>query len=217
MINIILSKKALEGVYVQGSLRYAKANNKYLEDYIPPSESTFLGYWDANNLYGWAMSQSLPYGSFKWLTDSEIWNLDITCANDDSPTGHFLEVDVEYPETLHDSHNDLPLLAEQMVPPNSKFNIPKLIPNLRNKTKYIVHYRNLKQAIGLGLVVTKIHRVLSFSQAPWLKTYIDYNTRLRQAKNNEFEKDYFKLKNNSVFGKTMENVDKRINVHLISH
>ena len=93
----------------------------------------------------------------------------------------------------------------------------KLTPNLRDKVKYVVHYRNLKLYLQLGLVVTKVHRVLTFKQSPWLKTYIDFNTHQRSSlAGNSFLKDFFKLMNNSVYGKTQENLRKRVQVELIT-
>nr|XP_022909031.1 uncharacterized protein LOC111420296 [Onthophagus taurus] len=180
-VNLI--KKGIRGGISQCSLRYAKANNKYIDNYDPNSQSNFLMYWDANNLYGWAMSQFMPVSNFKWLSENEIQNLDFNNIPDNSDFGYILDVDIEYPETLHDLHNDLP---------------------------------NLKQAVAHGLKVRKINRVLSFRQSAWLKSYIDKNTELRQSAKNAFEKDFFKLMNNSVFGKTMENVDKRVDVRLVT-
>ena len=92
--------------------------------------------------------------------------------------------------------------------------IKKLIPNLSNKRNYIVHYRNLQLYMVLGMQLTKIHRILPFDQSPWLKTYIDINTNMRARENNDFEKSFFNLMNNAVFGRTMENLRKRVNIDL---
>ncbi|XP_071057310.1 uncharacterized protein [Onthophagus taurus] len=188
-----------------------------MDNYNPNLPSSHLMYWDANNLYGWAMSQYLPVSSFKWLDDTQILNFNFNNISDTSDYGYILYVDIEYPEYLHDTHNDLPFLCENILPPNGRCESDKrLIPNLFNKTNYVVHYRNLKQAVANGLKVSKINRVLSFRQSIWLKSYIDKNTALRQSANNSFEKDFFKLMNNAVFGKTMENVDKRVDVRLVT-
>jgi len=191
------------------SRRYAKANNKYMkETYNPSQPSNFITYLDANNLYGWAMSQPLPTHGFKWMNDDELkdWR--------DMPNGKgcILEVDLEYPAEHHDLHNDYPLAPENIIPPGSK--VCKLIPNLGDKYKYVVHYVALKQYESLGLKVTKVHRGISFYESLWLKPYIDKNTKLRTKASNNFEKDFFKLMNNSVFGKTMENIENRVDVKL---
>ena len=91
----------------------------------------------------------------------------------------------------------------------------KLIPNLGNKTNQVVHYRNLQLYVGMKL--TPIHRVLKFKQSNWMKKYIDFNTEKRKNAANSFEKDFFKLMINSVYGKTMENLPKRINVELVTN
>ena len=105
-----------------------------------------------------------------------------------------LEVDLEYPKSLHDPHNDYPL-APETVTVNT---VEKLIPNLRNKKKYVVHYENLKLYERLGLKITKIHRGINFEERAWLKEYIDLNTELRTKEKNKFEKDFFKLMNNFI-------------------
>jgi len=123
-----------------------------------------------------------------------------------------LEVDLEYPKSLHDPHNDYPL-APETVTVNT---VEKLIPNLRNKKKYVVHYENLKLYERLGLKITKIHRGINFEERAWLKEYIDLNTELRTKEKNKFEKDFFKLMNNSDFGKTIENIENRVDIKLVT-
>ena len=110
--------------------RHAKANNKYMKNYDEEEESSYIEYLDANNLYGWAMSQKLPVGGFKWIEDvSEIDECFIKNYDEDGNIGHYLNVDVEYLEELHDLHSDLPFLAEKMK--INKCN--KLVCNLYNK------------------------------------------------------------------------------------
>ena len=171
-------------------------------------------YLDANNLYGWAMSQKLPTGGFKKLTDKEINNLynnQILQVWEKNPC--ILEVDLEYPENLHDPHNDYPLCPERV---KCKNGVEKLIPNLRDKTKYVIHYKNLIQCLQQGIKLKKIHQGIKFTESEWLKPYIDMNTNLRTQAKNNFEKDFFKLMNNSVFGKTMENIRNRVNIKLVN-
>lgn len=166
------------------------------------------------------MSQALPYGGIKWVENTE--NFDVKYIPDDTSIGYFLEVDIDYPSDLHDKHKDLPFCSQHINPktgnpPTKASELTKLMTTLHPKEKYVIHYRTLKQAIRNGLFVTKVHRVLQFNQSPWLKSYIDLNTELRKAAKNEFEKNLFKLMNNAVFGKTMENVRKRVNVRLLTN
>ena len=119
-------------------------------------------------------------------------------------------MDVKYPKRLHELQCDLPFLSERM----KVYKCKKLVCNLFNKKKYVVHINALKQALNHGLKLKKIHRVIEFNQEAWLKPYIDMNTELRKAAKNDFEKDLFKLMNNSVFGKTMENIRKHRDIKL---
>ena len=225
-------EKGLRGGISYIANRYGKANNKYMKKYDEKAPSKYIMYLDANNLYGWAMSQYLPTGRFKWMTQKQIDKIDLAKYKEDSDKGIILEVDLKYPKELHDLHNDYPLAAEKIKVTNDmlseycknisdKYNISiglvhKLIPTLSNKKNYVLHYRNLQLYLSLGLKVDKIHRVLEFKQSPWLKQYIDFNTEKRKSAKNDFEKDFFKLMNNSVFGKTMENIRKRVDVRLVT-
>ena len=210
--------------------RYGKSNNKYMKTYNKMAPSKYIMYLDANNLYGWAMSQYLPTGGFKWMTKNQIDKIDLAKYKEDSNKGLILEVDLAYPEELHDLHNDYPLGPEKVnVTENmlsayckniaKKYKIStglvhKLIPTLSNKEKYVLYYRNLQLYTDIALKSTKIHRVLEFNQ--WLKQYIHFNTQKRKDAKNAFEKGLFKLMNNSVFGKTMENIRKRVDVRLVT-
>ena len=226
-------EKGMRGGISYIANRYGKANNKYMREYDEKAPSKYIMYLDANNLYGWAMSQYLPNSGFKWLTEKQINNINLAKYNENSGKGSILKVDLEYPKELHDLHNDYPLAAERVRVNKDmlseyckniqkKFNIStglvhKLIPTLCDKEKYVLHYRNLQLYLDLGLKVKKVHRVLEFNQSPWLKQYIDFNTLKRTQAKNSFEKDFFKLMNNSVFGKTMENIRKRVDVRLVTN
>ena len=209
------------------SKRHSKANNKYMECYDSSKESKYITYLDANNLYGWAMSQYLPYSGFKWLNQKEISDFYLNSV------GYILEVYLEYPSELHNLHNDYPLAPEKLVISRNMlskycFNIAnkygikisgvnELVPNLGNKSKCVVHYKNLQLYLSLGMNLTKVHSILKFKQSDWLKKYIDFNTDKRKNAANSFEKNYFKLMNNSVFGKTMENLRKRMSIKLVNN
>ena len=185
--------------------RHSIANNKYMENYDPSKESKYIEYLDANNLYGWAMSRPLPTDGFRWMRRPELddWR-NIPCI---------LEVDLEYPTELHDLHNEYPLAAERLTINK----VEKLVPNLNDKSKYVVHHKTLELYISLGLKITKIHKGVTFNERPWLAEYIEMNTALRTKATSSFEKDFFKLANNSVFGKTMENVRNRVDIRLVNN
>ena len=196
--------------------RWADANNPNMgSEYDKSKPTKYLQYLDTNNLYGWAMSQPLPTGGFHWVEFDESKDLKtiIDELSKRKDHGYFLEVDMAYPRELHDYHNDLPFMCAKM-----KLNgVEKLVPNLYYKKKYIIHIKALKQAIDHGLVLEKIHRAIEFKQSAWMREYIDFNTRLRTTAKNDFEKDFYKLMNNSVFGKTMEDIRKHRNIRLVNN
>ena len=211
---LLMVEKGIRGGISIISNRYGEANNKYMKGFNKNIPSKYLMYLDANNLYGSAMSEKLPIHSFKWLTNGEIENLynnQVLQVWEKNPC--ILEVDLEYSEKLHDSHNDYPFCPERVECENG---VKKLIPNLRNKNKYVIHYKNLIQCLKAGMKLKKIHRGIKFVESAWLKPYIDKNTNLRTKAKNNFEKDFFKLMNNAVFGKTMENIRNRVNVKLVN-
>ena len=212
---LLMFEKGIRGGISIISNRYGEANNKYMGNRFNKNElSKYLMYLDANNLYGSAMSEKLPIHSFKWLSSGEmekLFNNRVVQIWEKTPC--ILEVDLEYPENLHDLHNDYPFCPERV---ECKNGVEKLIPNLRNKTKYVIHYKNLIQCLKAGLKLKKIHRGIKFIESEWMKPYIEMNTNLRTKAKNNFEKDFFKLMNNSVFGKTVENIRNRVNVKLVN-
>ena len=212
---LLMFEKGIRGGISIISNRYGEANNKYMQKGFNKNKpSKYLMYLDANNLYGCAMSMKLPTHGFKWLSSGEmekLFNNRVIQVWEKTPC--ILEVDLEYPENLHDLHNDYPFCPEKV---ECKNKVEKLIPNLRDKTKYIIHYKNLIQCLKAGMKLTKIHRSIKFIESDWMKPYIEKNTNLRTKAKNNFEKDFYKLMNNSVFGKTMENIRNRVDVKLVN-
>ena len=159
------------------------------------------------------MSQKLPVNGFKWVKNLSKFNQDfINEYDEDSNTGYFLEVDVVHPKTLFNSNKDLTFLPER----KKVEKVEKIICSIEDQEKYVIHIKALKQAFNHGLKLKEVHRVIQFNQKAWLKPYIDMNTKLRKEAKNEFEKDFFKLMNNSVFGKTMENVRNHRDIKLVT-
>uniref|UniRef100_A0A0K8SU06 DNA-directed DNA polymerase n=1 Tax=Lygus hesperus TaxID=30085 RepID=A0A0K8SU06_LYGHE len=182
--------------------RHAIANNPLIpERYDSQKPHNFIMYVDVNNLYGWSMSNPLPYGGFQWVED--VSSLDLLNLPPNGELGWIYDVDISYPASLHDAHSNLPFFPESMKPPGSRVN--KLLTTLYDKTHYVTHFVNLQQGIKAGLIISKIHRVLQFKQSKWLEPYMNYNTNLRAQSSSAFDKDYYKLANNSVFGRSMMN------------
>ena len=232
----------IRGGLSQITTRYAEANNKYMKNYSKDSKESYILYLDQNNLYGKSMTSYLPVGDFKWLKkeweyeyskelemeklnkESIDWILNL---KDDDEKGYLFDVDLHYPKSLHDLHNNYPLAPENKVIEKEWLNkwqqkdyktnkISKLITSFHDKLNYGVSYRLLKLYIQNGLIIKKVNRVLEFRQENFMESYIMKNTTERAKAKNEFEKDFYKLMNNSVYGKTMENVRNRINFRLIA-
>ncbi len=224
----LMVEKGIRGGICMVSKRHAKANNKYMKEFDMKQTSSYITYLDANNLYGWAMVQTLPKGGYEWV--EKKWNAQKVLNYDvDSKHGYILEVDLDYPKKLHDLHNDYPLAPESTCYQPSPFmkdlmdelntkqsKVNKLIPNLCNKKKYVLHIRTLKQYLEMGLILKKVHRTIRFKQSKWLKPYIDFNTEKRKQSKSDFEKDFWKLMNNAVFGKFMENVRNHVDIQLVT-
>ena len=227
-------EKGMRGGISYIAKRYCKANNKYVKGYDASKGDIFIMYFDANNLYGWAMMQYLPYGGFKWMNKEEIDDFHFTSvicdsceASEASETsrankmseGSIFEVELEYPHNLHNFHIDYPLAPEKLRVKSdmlSKYctdiakkyeikvgNVNKLIPNLGDKERYVLHYRNLQLYLSLGMKVVKVYRTLKFNQSNWLHEFVQFNTKKRMRANNDFEKDFFELIINCVYSKTM--------------
>ena len=202
-------EKGLRGGISMVSHRHAQANNQYMQNYNPEQPTSYLMYLDSNNLYGWAMSQPMPTDGFQWVNYTD----QILETPADADHGFILEVDLAYPPALHADHNDYPLAPEKltitkdmMSPYQQKLidelgvsiSCEKLVPNLMNKSRYVLHYRNLQLYLKLGMKITKVHKVLAFHQTAWMQPYIAQNTQLRTAATNDFEKDFYKMMNNAV-------------------
>lgn len=216
---LLFIEKGIRGGISMVSHRYAKQTNDSL-----------MRYWDANNLYGWAMCEYLPIGGHKWNT--EEWNIErinsIGKEDVEVRTGYLFEVDISVPNELKEYFRKYPMCPEHYVVKDSdlseyqkSFNCKlskesKLICNLHAKTKYVIHYKNLQQCIKYGMKLDKVHRVLEFKESKFLEPYILKNTDYRKSAKSDFEKDLYKLMNNAVYGKTMENVRNRINFTLVT-
>ena len=203
--NIFLAfEKSIRGGCTQLVKKYSKSNNIFLnEKFDAQDESKYIYYLDANNLYGHAMCSPLPISNFRYVQPSEFSADSIVNMSDDAEYGYLFDVTILYPDHLHDEHNQLPFLCETKTPPGSK--VPKLLATLSNKENYVVHYTALKQALQNGLLIEEIHSVIEFKQEAWVKPYILKNTLARSLSETDIEKAFYKLMNNSLFGKTIEN------------
>ena len=227
----LMLENNMRGGIASISQRYASANNQYVEGYDDSEPSRFITYLDANSLYATAQSEPLPVGNFRFLEEVEIRDFDLDSIEADAEIGYIVECDLSYPAHLHDMHNDYPMAPEHLTvtrdmlspfalslldPARPWTPSEKLVPNLLDKTKYVAHYRNLQLYTRHGLVITKIHRILSFTQSAWLKPWIDLCNEQRRAARSDFESDMAKLQANATFGKTLEQVRNRVNIRLIA-
>ena len=194
--------------------------------YVRSDKNKKILYIDANNLYGWAMSESLPYDEIKF--EKDICLNDILNTPDDSDIGYFIEVDLKYPDNIKEKTKNLPFAPMNKkinpdkfndymkeIKPDTYIQTIKLTCDFSNKTNYLIHYRMLKFCVRHGMIVDKVHEIISFKQSKWLEKYISFNTQKRNKAKNDFEKDFYKLLNNAFYGKTMENVRNRLKIKFI--
>ena len=237
----LMIENSMRGGIATISQRYSSANNPYVDGYDESEEKRYITYLDANSLYATAQSEPLPVGNFRFLTDAEMRDFHLEGIRADAEIGYIVECDLEYPSHLHDMHNDYPLAPEHvtvtremlspfavsLLEPRKQGNkrnklqtrwkpTKKLVPNLMHKFKYVAHYRNLQLYKRHGLVITNIHRILSFTQSAWLKPWIDLCNQRRREARSDFESDLAKLQGNATFGKTMEQIRNRVNIRLIA-
>ena len=223
-----LFDKGLRGGISMVANQFGRANHAGVTDYDEDLPTSHIQYVDCNNLYGKAMMEHLPTGGFEWIPMNvprplEFWTEFILNQKDEQDEGFMFEVDLHYPPHLHDAHDNYPLAPEHVNITNDmlsqhqrklaeelgvKLGGKKLCTTLQDKEKYVCHYRALKKYLELGLVITNVHRVLKFEQSPWLKPYIELNTRLRIEASTSFGVSLAKLMNNAFFGKTCEDVRK---------
>ncbi|XP_053208508.1 uncharacterized protein LOC128392507 [Panonychus citri] len=234
---LLMVEKGIRGGLTQVSKRHVIANNTSCPNYDSTKEPTSLAYFDVNNLYGYSMCQELPVGEFSWVPAGQFINviykiLDID--DSDLSSGFILEVDLEYPDNLHDKHNDYPLapykqsISDELLSPyqkaiaerlaaigNKSTKVPKLVTTFLKREKYVVHGKTLYFYLKEGMKLKKIHRIIRFKQAPWLKPYVEFCTEQRKQSSTNFEKDFWKLMVNSIYGKTIEDKRKHTHVELV--
>lgn len=181
-------ERGIRGGISQCSKRYAKANNKYV-GYNQSEPVSYIVYLDVNNLYGYSMMDALPLNNFEWCDNLQL--NDIFEMVKDPEIGCLIEVDLQYPENIHDWTSDYPFCAEHKCPPGGKHK--KLLLTLDDKEKYVIHHRMLEFVVNKGMIVKKIYRVLKFTQKPFLERFIALNTEQRAKSTDEFNKNLYKL------------------------
>ena len=194
--------------------------------YIKSDDNKKILYVDAANLYGHSMSEPVPYDEIKF--DNNVTLENISNTPDDSDIGYFVEVDLIYPDNIKKRTKIFPFapvnkkinfddISDYMkeIRPDTYTKNKKLICDWSDKKNYLVHYRMLKFYLRHGMIVDKVHDIISFRQSRWLEKYINFNTLKRNQAVNVFEKDFYKLLNNAFYGKTMENVRNRLKIKFI--
>jgi len=237
---MFLERGKIGGISMVGSKSYAEANHPLLSTYDKSQPHRFIQYADVNGLYSWAMKQLLPYKDFRWI-DPKKFDLMCALAYPDDEDGYFLDIDFSIPQYLHNKFKDYPILPENilitddMLSPHQQkvkqtlesfkfFNetsVTKLVPNLYDKKNHIIHIKHLALVLDLcgeDFDIDKhltINKILAFKQRAWLKPYIELCMTERQKKGiSDFEKDFWKLCSNAVYGKTMENTRDRMNLNI---
>lgn len=223
--------KGIRGGLCQVSKRYAHANNPCIEGFNPSEPETYILYLDANNLYGKAMMEFLPYKHFQWMSDDELRIESILSISADSEIGCIVEVDFIYPEELHHMHNDYPLAPHKHKVPFDNLSCfskelcmkngikrttgsEKLMTTFLPRNNYVVHYRNFQLYVSLGMIPVRVHKGIKFCQTPIMRSYVSFNSEKRSQATNSFDTNFYKLLSNSLFGKTIERPEKRTRVHL---
>lgn len=229
--QFLFLQRAMRGGLSMVSKRYSKANHPSLSTYDASRPHKFLLFLDANNLYGKAMMEPLPVSGFRWMNRHELTVDYISSLSDEGDWGCFVECTLLYPDAWHDLHDDYPLAPVKRkvtysdLSPTARFmcdrhglkrtlNKEKLLTTFEKRGGYVLHYRNLKLYLRLGLVVEEIRAGLLFKQKPVMKDYVEFNSLQRARARNDFDVDFYKLLSNSLFGKTIENPEKRTKVKL---
>ena len=223
--------KAMQGGLSMVAKHHSKANHPSLTDYNSSCPCRFLMFLDVNNLYGKAMMDCLPVGGFRWMSREELMVEFICGLPDEGEFGCFIDCTLVYPSALHDVHDDYPLapmkwkVSYEDLSPHAKkmcdhhrlkhtLNKEKLLTTFEMKRHYVLHYRNLKLYSSLGLIISEVHRGLVFRQALVMRDYVQFNSLCHSQAQNDFDVDFYKLLSNSLFGKTIENPEKRTKVKL---
>ena len=232
-MHLFVSKGIRGGLSMVSGTRYAVANNKFMKNFDASKPLSTIVDFDACNLYGWCMMENLPCGEFEWLDPDEAAVKHVLSCSHEAEYGFMLECDLSYPKHLHDRHQDYPLApCKKSVPFDSlspfardiclkhglkhSTNTSKLMSTLEDKKAYVLHYRTLQLYLELGLVLDRVHHIIKFKQAPVMRDYIMFNSAKRAVSTNSFDINFYKFLNNSLFGKTMERVDNKTLIKLVT-